>query len=108
MLILEVFDRRAMTKEAKLQIELAKLKYTFSWGKEFLRLKGILGEQVGWSGPGEYPYADYERVARNRISHVVQGMSDVYAKKTNLRRQRRELGFKLLMLAGYLLIGMPT
>src|SRR5947208_2377999 len=61
MLILEVFDRRAMTKEAKLQIELAKLKYTFSWGKEFLRLKGILGEQVGWSGPGEYPYADYER-----------------------------------------------
>ncbi len=46
MLILEVFDQRAMTKEAKLQIQLAKLRYTFSWGKEFLRLKGILGEQV--------------------------------------------------------------
>src|SRR6266516_2465595 len=82
MLILEVFDRRAMTKEAKLQIELAKLKYTFSWGKEFLRLKGILGEQVGWSGPGEYPYADYERGARKRISHVEKELRDVYARKT--------------------------
>ncbi|TMI38552.1 GTP-binding protein HflX, partial [Candidatus Bathyarchaeota archaeon] len=70
MLILEVFDQRAMTKEAKLQIQLAKLRYTFSWGKEFLRLKGILGEQVGWSGPGEYPYSDYERGARRQISRL--------------------------------------
>src|SRR5439155_22234343 len=43
MLILEVSDRRAMTKEAKLQIERAKHKYSFSWGKEYLRMKGILG-----------------------------------------------------------------
>src|SRR6266568_3354150 len=43
LLILEVFDKRAMTKEAKLQIALAKLRYTFSWGREFLRLEGILG-----------------------------------------------------------------
>src|SRR2546422_8505201 len=42
MLILEVFDRRAMTKEAELQIEVAKIKYTFSLGKQILRVKGIL------------------------------------------------------------------
>ncbi len=34
LLILEVFDKRAFTNEAKLQIKLAKLKYTLSWGKE--------------------------------------------------------------------------
>jgi GTPase len=108
MLILEVFDRRAMTKEAKLQIELAKLKYTFSWGKEFLRLKGILGEQVGWSGPGEYPYADYERGARKRISHVEKELRDVYAKSKTLREHRRELGFPIVALAGYTQSGKTT
>jgi GTPase len=108
MLILEVFDQRAMTKEAKLQIELAKLRYTFSWGKEFLRMKGILGEQVGWSGPGEYPYADYERGARKRISHVEKELKDVNAKSKTLREHRRELGFPIVALAGYTQSGKTT
>src|SRR5712691_983717 len=108
LLILEVFDRRAMTKEAKLQIQLAKLRYTFSWGKEFLRLKGILGEQVGWSGPGEYPYADYERGARKRISHVEKELKDVNAKSKTLREHRRELGFPIVALAGYTQSGKTT
>lgn len=108
MLILEVFDQRAMTKEAKLQIELAKLKYTFSWGREFLRLKGILGEQVGWSGPGEFPYADYERGARKRIAHVEKELRDVYTKKKALREHRRERGFPIVSLAGYTQSGKTT
>src|SRR2546428_1144605 len=36
MLILEVFDQRAMTKEGKLPSQAAKTKETFSWGKELL------------------------------------------------------------------------
>lgn len=108
MLILEVFDQRAMTKEAKLQIQLAKLRYTFSWGKEFLRLKGILGEQVGWSGPGEYPYSDYERGARKRISKLEDELRDVYQKKKALRDRRRELGFPIVALAGYTQSGKTT
>lgn len=108
MLILEVFDQRAMTKEAKLQIELAKLRYTFSWGKEFLRLKGILGEQVGWSGPGDYPYSEYERGARKHISRLEEELRDVYAKKRALRDHRKELGFPIVALAGYTQSGKTT
>jgi GTP-binding protein HflX len=108
MLILEVFDQRAMTKEAKLQIQLAKLRYTFSWGKEFLRLKGILGEQVGWSGPGDYPYSEYERGARKRISKLEEELRDVYQKKRALRERRRELGFPIVALAGYTQSGKTT
>ncbi len=108
MLILEVFDQRAMTKEAKLQIQLAKLRYTFSWGKEFLRLKGILGEQVGWSGPGDYPFHDYEREARKRISRMEDELRNVYAKKKALREHRRELGFPIVALAGYTQSGKTT
>ena len=108
MLILEVFDHRAMTKEAKLQIELAKLRYTFSWGKEFLRLKGILGEQVGWSGPGDYPYSEYERGARRQISRLEEELRDVYKKKKALTDRRRELGFPIVALAGYTQSGKTT
>jgi GTP-binding protein HflX len=108
LLILEVFDRRAMTKEAKLQIQLAKLRYTFSWGREFLRLKGILGEQVGWSGPGDYPFSEYEKAARHRISGMEKELRDVYEKKKALREHRRERGFPIVALAGYTQSGKTT
>ena len=107
LLILEVFDKRAMTKEAKLQIELARLRYTFSWGREFIKLKGILGEQVGWSGPGDYPFKEYEREARRRISRLRISLRDVQAKKT-LRERRRELGYPTVALAGYTQSGKTT
>jgi len=108
LLILEVFDRRAMTKEAKLQIQLARLRYTFSWGREFLKLEGILGEQVGWSGPGDYPYSEYEREARKRISRLEANLRDLYRKKDLLRERRHELGFPIVALAGYTQSGKST
>lgn len=108
LLILEVFDKRAMTKEAKLQIALAKLRYTFSWGREYLRLEGILGGQVDWMGPGDYPYHDYERTAKKRIAHMEKELRDVYSKKTAVRDHRRERGFPIVALAGYTQSGKTT
>ena len=108
LLILEVFDRRAMTKEAKLQIKLAKLKYTLSWGREFIKLKGIMGEQVGWMGPGDYPFQEYTRAARNRISRLEAQLRDLNSKKEITRRRRHELGFPIVALAGYTQAGKTT
>jgi GTP-binding protein HflX len=101
LLILEVFDKRAFTSEAKLQIRLAKLKYTLSWGREFIKLRGIMGEQLGWMGPGDYPYQEYYRAARNRISRLEHELEDIYKKKMIKRDRRRELGFPVVALAGY-------
>ncbi len=101
LLILEVFDKRAFTNEAKLQIRLAKLKYTLSWGREFIKLRGIMGEQLGWMGPGDYPYEEYYRAARNRISRIEEELDDIYKKKMLKRDRRRELGFPIVALAGY-------
>ena len=101
LLILEVFDKRAFTNEAKLQIRLAKLKYTLSWGREFIKLRGIMGEQLGWMGPGDYPYQEYYRAARNRISRLEDELEDIYKKKMIKRDHRRELGFPIVALAGY-------
>ena len=108
LLILEVFDKRAMTKEAKLQIKLAKLKYTLSWGREFIKLRGIMGEQVGWMGPGDYPFQEYYRAARNRISRLEAKLRDLDRKKEITRERRRELGFPTVALAGYTQAGKTT
>jgi len=101
LLILEVFDKRAFTNEAKLQIRLAKLKYTLSWGREFIKLRGIMGEQLGWMGPGNYPYQEYYRAARNRISRIEGELDDIYKKKMLKRDHRKELGYPIVALAGY-------
>ena len=108
LLILEVFDKRAMTKEAKLQIKLAKLKYTLSWGREFIKLRGIMGEQVGWMGPGDYPFREYTRAARSRISRLESQLRDLDRKKEITRGRRRELGFPIVALAGYTQAGKTT
>jgi len=107
LLILEVFDKRAMTKEAKLQIELARLKYTFSWGREFIRMGGLSG-QIGWSGPGEYPYMDYEREHRKRISRIESRLKNIHRRKDRLRERRHDLGFLVVALAGYTQSGKTT
>jgi len=70
LLILEVFEKRCATTGAKLQIALARLRYTFSWGRESIRMHGIASEQMGRRGPGQYPYEAYEAMSRKRISNI--------------------------------------
>ena len=107
LLILEVFNKRAMTTEAKLQIELARLRYTFAWGRGIIRIGGLSG-RVGRSGPGEYPYQAYERENRKRISTIRSRLRSLYRKKDNLRERRHNLGFLVVALAGYTQSGKTT
>ncbi|HXZ98151.1 MAG TPA: GTPase, partial [Candidatus Acidoferrum sp.] len=59
------------------------------------------GEQLGWMGPGNYPYQEYYRAARNRISRIESELEDIYKKKMLKRDRRHELGFPIVALAGY-------
>jgi GTP-binding protein HflX len=108
LLILEVFDKRSATSEAKLQIELAKLRYTFSWGRESVRMRGIVSEQMGRGGPGIYPYQVYESMARKRISKIEQELREIRSKKAHLREHRGKAGFQTVALTGYTQSGKTT
>jgi GTP-binding protein HflX len=108
LLILEVFDKRSVTTEAKLQIELARLRYTFSWGRESVRMRGIVSEQMGRGGPGQYPYQVYESMARKRISKIEQELRKVRLKKAHLRQHRGKAGFQTVALTGYTQSGKTT
>ena len=99
-LILEIFTRRATTTEAKLQIQLATLKYELAHAKERVRLTK-LKEQPGFMGLGAYE-ADVYHDAVNRQIQTIQGKLLKIREKRLLHRERRlELGFFAVSLAGY-------
>lgn len=108
LLILEVFEKRCTTTEAKLQIALARLRYTFSWGRESVRMRGITSEQMGRGGPGQYPYEAYEAMSRKRISKIEGELRDIRSKSGRLRERRGKAGFRIVALTGYTQSGKTT
>ena len=108
LLILEVFEKRASTRETQLQIALARLRYTFSWGRESIRMRGIVSEQMGRGGPGQYPYEVYEAISRKRISKIERELSELRSKKAHLREHRGSAGFQTVALTGYTQSGKTT
>lgn len=106
-LILEIFVKRASTKEAKLQIALARLKYELAQAKERVRL-AKMGEQPGFLGLGKYQVDIYYEMIRRRIKHIQKELRRVRRTRELHRRHRRRLGFPLVSLAGYTNSGKST
>jgi GTP-binding protein HflX len=99
-LILEIFTRRATTTEAKLQIQLASLRYELAHAKARVRLTKMK-EQPGFMGLGAYE-ADVYHDAVNRQIQTIRGKLLKIREKRLLHRERRaELGFLAISLAGY-------
>lgn len=99
-LILQIFARRAATKEAKLQIELARLRYELPRAKEKVKL-ARKGEQPGFMGLGAYQVELYYETIKRQI-HRIQAKLKTIRKKRGLHRARRlELGYQTISLAGY-------
>jgi GTP-binding protein HflX len=99
-LILEIFAHRASTTEAKLQIQLANLRYELPRAKEKVKL-AKKGEQPGFRGLGAYEVDVYYETIRRQI-HSIQRKLKTIRKKRDLHRTRRfELGYSVIALAGY-------
>jgi len=99
-LILEIFARRASTTEAKLQIELAKLRYELPRAKERVKL-AKMGEQPGFMGLGAYQVDLYYETVKRQIHHLRAKLKNVGGKRSLHRARRLELGYSNISLAGY-------
>lgn len=99
-LILEIFVRRASTLEAKLQIELAKMRYELSHAKERVRL-AKMEEQPGFMGLGMYEVDIYYEEVKRRINTIQEKLKRIRKKRVLHRARRLELGFSSISLAGY-------
>ena len=105
-LILEIFSSRASTREAKLQVELARLSYDAPQVRNALAVKKR-GEQPGFRGAGAYEEAMYHDI-RGRMAKIRAELAAREDKGENRRQRRREQGFDLVALAGYTNAGKST
>jgi len=107
-LILDIFARRARTREGKLQVELAQLKYLLP------RLVGAgdalsrLGGGIGTRGPGETKLETDRRRIRTRIKAVSDDIEQVRKRRGQLRERRQKASVPTVALVGYTNAGKTT
>jgi GTP-binding protein HflX len=99
-LILEIFTKRATTTEAKLQIQLATMKYELTHAKEKVRLTRK-GELPGFMGLGAYEADVYSDAIKLQIQTIQKKLVRIREKRLLHRERREELGFCAISLAGY-------
>lgn len=107
-LILDIFAKRARTREGQLQVELAQLNYMLPR----LTGKGIqlsrLGGGIGTRGPGETKLETDRRRIYGRIKKLSDDLEGVRAGRTTQRRQRQSVPLATLALVGYTNAGKST
>jgi len=106
--ILEIFARRAKTKEAKLQVELAKSYYKLSHLRGFGKELSRLGGGVGTRGPGETKTEVEARALRRKIHKLRKELNEVLKRVELLRESRKKKGFKTVAAVGYTNVGKST
>jgi len=106
-LILEIFVRRASTREAKLQIDLARLQYELAHAKEKVRLAKT-GEQPGFLGLGKYEVDVYYESVGRQVHNIQEKLKRIRRTRKLHRQRRRKLGFPMASLAGYTNSGKST
>jgi GTP-binding protein HflX len=99
-LILEIFNKRASSAEAKLQVQLAELRYEIPRAREKVRL-AKMGEQPGFFGLGRYDVDDYYRMIKRRIAIIMKKLKQVSKRRELYRFQRLRTNLPLISFAGY-------
>ncbi|MDA4126561.1 MAG: GTPase HflX [Thaumarchaeota archaeon] len=106
-LILNIFARRAITTEAKLQVQLAELRYEMPRARDAVRYS-VKGERAGFSGMGESA-VDVKFRALKRQMGFIQAKLDKSRTARDLHTtERRKLGMPFVSLAGYTSSGKTT
>lgn len=107
-LILEIFATRARTREAKIQIELAQLKYRSSRLLGFGTTMSRTGGGVGTKGPGEKKLEIDKRRIRETIHDLKQELEKIRKTRITQREKRDESGIPKISLVGYTNVGKST
>ena len=107
-LILDIFAQRALSREGKLQVELAQLKYRLP------RLYGMGGQMsrtgagIGTRGPGEQKLEKDKRHILNRAAAIRRELKEVVKHRETQRSQRQKNKVPIVALVGYTNAGKST
>ncbi len=107
-LILDIFARRAQTREGKLQVELAQLKYLLprlvAKNTAMSRLTG----GIGGRGPGETKLEINRRRVRDRINRLEKALKGVVKQRAQQKARRERRGLPVISIIGYTNAGKST
>jgi GTP-binding protein HflX len=107
-LILDIFARRARTREGRLQVELAQYQYLLPRLAGQWRHLQRLGGGIGTRGPGETQIETDRRIIRKKIQRLKQQTDDIRQHRRLYRRQRERSGLPVVALVGYTSAGKST
>jgi len=107
-LILDIFARRARTREGKLQVELAQLKYMMPRLVGSSEALSRLGGGIGTRGPGETKLESDRRRIRHRVSMLSKEIETVRQRRSQLRERRHKAAVPTVALVGYTNAGKTT
>jgi GTP-binding protein HflX len=107
-LILDIFARRAQTRDGKLQVELAQLKYLLPRLVGSAAALSRLGGGIGTRGPGETKLETDRRRIRYRISALSSEIDTVRRRRSQLRERRHKAAVPTVALVGYTNAGKTT
>jgi GTP-binding protein HflX len=107
-LILDIFAQRAKSREGKIQVEIAQLRYALprlrAKDDAFSRLTG----GIGGRGPGETKLEVDKHRIRDRIARLKQELESISEERVLRRKRRKKLNFKVVALIGYTNAGKTT
>ena len=107
-LILDIFAKRARTREGRLQVELAQLRYLLPRAAEYGKRLSRLGGGIGTRGPGETKLETDRRRIRNRIGRLSGELELVCERRGRTRSRRRKKLNPTVALVGYTNAGKST
>ncbi|MBS1473372.1 GTPase HflX [Massiliimalia massiliensis] len=108
MLILDIFAQRALSREGKLQVELAQQKYMLP------RLTGLgtelsrQGGGIGTRGPGETKLETDRRHIRRRIEALQEELDSLAKRRERIRKRRQKNDVTTIAIVGYTNVGKST
>ena len=106
--IMKIFERRALTAEARLQVQMAMARY------EIPHLKGLglqmsrTGAGIGTRGPGETEFERHRRRLERRVREISRKLENVRRQRRLVRDRRKKRGIPTVSLVGYTNSGKST
>jgi GTP-binding protein HflX len=107
-LILDIFAQRAESRDGKLQVELAQLKYAMPRLAQKDDSLSRLTGGIGGRGPGETKLEIGRRRAKDRVTHLERQLKQLAKQREQRRRKRTREGVPTVAIVGYTNAGKST